>query len=199
MLRVKVYENPEKIGDDDLRLMTSRLPHDCQARANRYKVRGAAVQSLIADSLLLDLVADATGETMLPERTVAGSGGKPIFVNRPDLHFNKSHCPNAVVCAISDAPVGVDVEAVPDSLDMELCRHCFSHDEIADILADEMPTVRFAVLWTRKEALLKLEGVGLIDEMAAVADIYPSERYVFATHISAVDRYVYTICTYKCQ
>ncbi|MGM9862325.1 MAG: 4'-phosphopantetheinyl transferase family protein [Muribaculaceae bacterium] len=196
MLRVKVFENPESINDSELSRLAARLTPECRTRAQRYKYRSGRAQSLVADGLLLDLVGEVTGARVLPQCGVAGSAGKPIFVHRPDLHFNKSHCPRAVVCALGDEPVGVDVEAIPEVVDAELCERCFSAAEIADIMTADDPAARFAQQWTRKESLVKLEGVGIIDDMPLLSRRYPYDRYHFDTHISEVGRYVYTICTH---
>ena len=34
-----------------------------------------------------------------------GEHGKPSIVGHPEIHFNLSHCREAVVCAVSDRPV----------------------------------------------------------------------------------------------
>ena len=196
MLRVKVFENPESITDGELAGLAARLTPECRARAQRYKYRSGRAQSLVADGLLLDLVGEVSGASALPQCGVADAAGKPIFVHRPDLHFNKSHCSRAVVCALGDAPVGVDVEAIPEAVDAELCERCFSAEEIADIMTADNPAARFAQQWTRKESLVKLEGVGIIDDMPSLSRRYPYDRYHFDTHISEAGRYVYTICTY---
>lgn len=196
MLRVGVNDSLETITDGELTQMAARLTPECRARAQRYKFRSGQVQSLVADSLLLDLMIEATGERELPQCGVADAAGKPVFRHRPDLHFNKSHCERAVVCVLSDAPVGVDVEVIPEAIDAELCERCFSTEEIADIVTAAEPAERFAMLWTRKESLLKLEGVGIIDDMPSLSSRYPYDRYHFDTHISEAGRYVYTICTH---
>ena len=38
--------------------------------------------------------------------------GKPYFPQYPHLHINWSHSGSLVLCALSDSPVGVDVEWV---------------------------------------------------------------------------------------
>ena len=41
-----------------------------------------------------------------------GEHGKPYIVGHPDIHFNISHCKEAVLCVTSPRPVGVDVEFI---------------------------------------------------------------------------------------
>ena len=46
----------------------------------------------------------------LTERPVFeyGEHGKPAIIGHPDIHFNLSHCREAVICAVSNRPVGID-------------------------------------------------------------------------------------------
>ena len=49
-----------------------------------------------------------------------GKHGKPYVINLP-AHFNVSHSGNYTVVAISDSPIGIDIEIIMDfSLDMPL-------------------------------------------------------------------------------
>ena len=41
-----------------------------------------------------------------------GKHGKPFIIGYPDIHFNISHCREAVLCVVSSRPVGVDVSAI---------------------------------------------------------------------------------------
>ena len=38
--------------------------------------------------------------------------GKPFFPTRPDIFFSLSHSGNFVLCALSDTPVGIDIEKI---------------------------------------------------------------------------------------
>jgi 4'-phosphopantetheinyl transferase len=108
-----------------------------------------------------------------------GVGGKPYLPDHA-IEFNVSHSENAWICAIAcGAPVGVDVEvlrAVPDCL--ALARHHFSRAE-ADALAAvpaQQRDLAFLTCWTRKEAYLKLLGLGILADLDAfVAGLGPDE------------------------
>ena len=80
--------------------------------------------------------------------------GKPGLDGKPDLHFNLSHSGTWAVCAVSDRPVGVDVEAKPCS--MELAKKQFLPREL-----EQLPEDGLIRLWTAKEAFSKAIGRGL--------------------------------------
>ena len=86
--------------------------------------------------------------------------GKPILANDPNIHFNLSHSGLLAVCAVSDHPVGVDVEPLRDAIP-EVVTMCFQTAEQEWIKASDDPGYAFSRLWTRKESYLKLSGEGL--------------------------------------
>ena len=86
--------------------------------------------------------------------------GKPFLPDHPQIHFNLSHCPKAAACAVSDGPVGIDVEVIAP-VDEAVARRVLSDAELASVRASDEPDVAFARHWTQKEALVKLTGVGL--------------------------------------
>lgn len=82
---------------------------------------------------------------------------KPVLQGHPDIHFSLSHCPEAVACAVSDHPVGIDIEST-GHYTIEVARHVMDNDEIRQIEASAQPAVTFTRLWTMKESLYKLTG-----------------------------------------
>lgn len=90
-------------------------------------------------------------------------GGKPFFINIPDLHFSLSHTGHNVALAFSRSPVGFDMEKTERRTDfLALAKRFFTATEVAAIVAagnDAGPF--FLELWTAKEAVLKLEGTGI--------------------------------------
>jgi 4'-phosphopantetheinyl transferase len=93
--------------------------------------------------------------------------GKPYLDGYPDIHFNLSHCREAVVCAISSRPVGIDVESIREYKD-SLARYTMNEGEMDTITHAVNPALAFTRLWTMKEALLKLNGTGIVTDMRAV-------------------------------
>ncbi len=117
-----------------------------------------------------------------------GAHGKPFLINHPEIHFNLSHCREAVICAVSDKPVGADVESV-SHYNEDVARYTMNDMEMQEILQAERPDVAFTRLWTMKEALLKLSGEGLRTNMKDVLD----GKSEFLTVISPDMRYVYSV------
>ncbi len=116
--------------------------------------------------------------------------GKPSIVGHPEIHFNMSHCRVGALCVLSDRPVGVDIESIREYKD-SLVRYTMNDAEVRQIEQAEQPALEFIKLWTRKEAVLKLAGTGIIDDMKHVLEKTTSE---LTTVVGPEARYVYSIC-----
>jgi phosphopantetheinyl transferase len=96
--------------------------------------------------------------------------GKPGIVDNK-LYFNISHTKSAFVIGISqDIYIGADIESRDNPVDYErIMKRFFSKKEVEFILQEEgEPRERFFLLWTRKEALLKAFGTGIITNLADI-------------------------------
>ena len=76
--------------------------------------------------------------------------GKPYFPNRRDVHFSLSHTETHVLCALSDAPVGCDIEALSRKVSTRALTYFSTPDE--QNLFDPLE------LWTLKESYVKFIG-----------------------------------------
>lgn len=111
-----------------------------------------------------------------PERQE--EGGKPYLEGAP-FHFNLSHSGGYAVCALSDSPVGVDIEKIlPISL--KVMRRFFGKNILSP--REQMRT------WTHYESYGKMVGCGIP---------YPlgSEKPCFFKEYEAIDRYFITVCS----
>lgn len=86
--------------------------------------------------------------------------GKPYLPDYPNLYVNWSHSGNLTLCALSDRPVGVDIEVMRPR-GASLPRYALTPEEYAryQALGGDWPA--FYTLWTRKEAWCKYTGEGL--------------------------------------
>ena len=120
----------------------------------RQKPRSPQKGSAFGVSLLEEAVA-AVWQMPLPEMTPPGHG-KPGFVNDTEHFFSISHSKTHVLVAVSDAPVGCDVET-----------HREISESSAHSLMDEVEREQFNFfdLWCLREGLYKLNGAGNLREV----------------------------------
>lgn len=81
--------------------------------------------------------------------------GKPYLENYPRIHFSLSHSGSWAVCAVGDAPLGVDVEL--PRCTMDIAKRFFRPEELPKTENKD----HLLRLWTAKEAFLKAIGTGL--------------------------------------
>ena len=112
-------------------------------------------------------------------------------MGHPDIHFNLSHCREAVACVVSRWPVGIDVESVSRYKEA-LVNYTMNDYEQAQIAAAERPDAAFTRLWTMKEARMKLTGEGITNNLKTVLD--DSCNWRFTTVERLEQNYIYTLC-----
>ena len=95
---------------------------------------------------LLSYAYSATYGAPLPEIKKTPNG-KPYFPSKPDIHFSLSHARTHVLCALSDCPVGADIES-PRTISDRVANYFCSTDELAHFEPLE--------LWVLKESYIKL-------------------------------------------
>ena len=108
------------------------------------------------------------------------------------VDFSISHCKKGIVVVLADKPVGVDIECYRHAED-SLLKKTMSNSEILGIKASHNPVREFSCYWTAKEALLKLKGTGIVDELPQVLSNLYKSAYTIQVHDSAEKEYVYTV------
>lgn len=118
-----------------------------------------------------------------------GEHGKPMIAGSPHIHFNLSHCREAAICVVSNQPVGVDVESVREYKE-SLVHYTMNDEEVSQIMQAVRPDVEFTKLWTKKEAVLKLSGEGIHNDMKSVLTTCPHQ---IETIVNEEKNYVYSL------
>lgn len=90
---------------------------------------------------------------------VLSKNEKPYFPDN-EVFFSLAHCGDYAVCAVSDVPVGVDIE-LPRVGGARLAKRFFQPDEAALVYAADDPDREFCRLWTLKESYIKYADLRL--------------------------------------
>jgi len=116
--------------------------------------------------------------------------GKPFLKDHPEVHFNLSHCKNGIMVAVSDQPIGVDIESYRKVSD-SLIRYTMNEEERHIIAESDDPVRTFTEYWTKKEAVFKLHGTGITHNLYGLLN----GNEVVETHDNPVKQYAYSIAT----
>lgn len=131
--------------------------------SRRYLACRHALRRVLADAL------DCSIQSIVIE---VDEMGKPRLGGGGGPQFNVTHSAHVGLIALSRfAPIGVDIEVVRSIVDADmLARTHFTDDEFAEWSRASEPLRDQAFLgcWTRKEACLKMLGVGLSAPLTTV-------------------------------
>jgi len=135
------------------------------ARADRFRFAQDRERFIAGHGLLRELLGQQLHRHPKDLVLLRGEFGKPFLEGDP-LHFNLSDTKDAVLVAFSRQPIGADIETINRHTDhAAVANHYFTPAEVRSIATAVDAKRRFLELWTRKEAVLKACGVGLMDDL----------------------------------
>lgn len=151
----------KQINQSESETLLSLISTEKQERIKRYRFGIDKKLSLYSELLIRILACknkNIKNVNIVFDKSVYG---KPFLIGYPDFYFNISHTRNAIVVAISDYPIGVDIESIKKA-ELEIAQNFFCATEFLYITNSKNDMdKRFYEIWTKKEAYLKYIGRGL--------------------------------------
>ncbi len=154
------YTNFQNVSWDDIKIYVN-----CLNKANIKYITSLRNErdrnaSLLGKLLLLKYLKEKgmIKDNHLPLLSYTGEG-KPYFKDIDNINFSISHSNCLVGCAFCDKNIGFDLEKM-EFIDIHEFVEVFTEAELNYIKVSNNPILRFYNLWTQKEALLKLIGLG---------------------------------------
>ena len=145
-------------------LSEDELERAAALRGDRQRTRFVAARGLLREVLALYVSVAPAALTFC--YTVRGKPGIDGLPGRTGIQFNLSHSGDLVMCAVGRGRrIGIDVEAIRPGIPIHaIARRFFSKAEGSALLqhAGHDLVRAFFGCWTRKEALLKGRGDGLL-------------------------------------
>lgn len=162
-------------------------------RLSRYRYDRDRKIGLYAEILLRSLIAMTTGTANRDIDIRLGRTGKPYLASTPWLEFNVTHTRYAVAVALSNRPVGVDIEKIRPT-ELHIAPDIFTENELRWLnqAAEDRPR-RFVELWTKKEALVKHDGDGLPSNLKTVDVMSSVSTYKLSTFM--VRDFILSVCS----
>ena len=145
--------------------LNAKLSRHEQGRAARFIFERDRTVFVVAHALLRHALGLIFEESAIRFRTNAYGKPELDLTFEHGIHFNLSHTRGMAVCAICRGhPIGVDVEAIDRSVDIQMLAQQYfaasEHELIAKASSQQRIQIFFR-LWTLKEAMLKAVGTGL--------------------------------------
>ena len=114
--------------------------------------------------------------------------GAPYLEHGP--YFSISHCKHGIAVAISEMPIGIDIEHIRTA-NPDLVARTMNENEQQQIWSSDQPDVAFTSLWTQKEAVLKMQGTGIISDIKNT--LVALENIDLQTKVNIDKQYAYTL------
>lgn len=148
------------------------LSADERERAGRYHREKDRERFIVGRSVLRILSGRYLDQDSLYIVFEAGQNHKPYIKGADALHHNLSHSGDIVLIAFSKAPVGIDAEQHDKHLHyQDIMQICYDQAEIEMVERSATHTEDFYLLWTRKEAFLKMLGKGIDDDLKLIPSL----------------------------
>ena len=188
MIKVWVANINSLNNDDIYQKYYLDLPPFRKKKADEYINKIDKIRSVAAFTLLIKLLNQNKIKYNQDEFKV-DSYGKPYLLNSK-IYFNISHSGDYVIAAISDKPIGVDVEIKKELKYIELSHLVLNEQEIKKINQIDNPSEFFFKMWTKKESYIKCIGKGLAIPLTSINDVKPYHIKYFK-----IDHHQFAVCS----
>ena len=195
-MRVLFFDNPESVSPLQLEEDMRKLPQfrrDRMLLLNRFEDRVLGVEAFL---LLMKALREDYGILSCPDM-VYGAHGKPSLAHHPEIFFSLSHCRSGAMCVVSRGNVGCDIESANRKVSEAVMSRCFNSHEIHAVHTSSNPSLEFARIWTRKEAVGKYLGCGINDSAPGILAEAEAAGLEIISGMNFARNYVYSLCCGK--
>ena len=183
---VTVFDDMTQVTEAEVQRMLPLVDGQRRDEALRYRHLFGQFACLKSWLMLQELLRPMGVSDMEMDRN---EHGKPFLVHYPNLHFNLSHCKNGIAVVVGLSPVGIDIESFRPG-NTALINRTMNPSEAAWIRNSSDPLEAFTQYWTKKEAVVKLRGTGITNDLHTVLD---GEGYRLETHLNRGKRYAWSV------
>ena len=148
------------IDENTFQYLLKYVQSEKQERVLKQKIKQNADNMLIGEILARTVIKKTFDIDIAKQKFAYTEYGKPYLLNFPDVHFNISHSGEYVACAVSDRPIGVDIQKIGE-YNSDVAKRVCNVKELKQIEDSLDKASEFTKLWTQKEAVLKMHGTGI--------------------------------------
>jgi 4'-phosphopantetheinyl transferase len=179
---------------DEFETLLNFVSSEKRERIKQFHFFRDARNCLLGDILTRVEISRSSGLRIEQLRFTTNVYGKPLLIDIPYIHFNISHAGHYIACAITDEPVGIDIELIKP-IEQKIVERFFTPDEAVYINGHEH---RFYEVWTKKESRIKWEGKGLQRSLPSFSVFDQSERKKLMYHeVFHNDEAICHVCSTK--
>ena len=201
-----IFDDMTQCNEQEIARLLPLVSDQRREQALAYKHLFGQFCCLKSYELLMQLLASSSSRTPEAGFSTPDTGrrtpdtGFPLFLyneyGAPRLeygpYFSISHCKHAIAVAISEKPIGIDIEHIR-AAKPELVERTMNEQEQNEIWAAASPDIAFTRLWTQKEAVLKMQGTGILSIDGMKNTLVALEHVDLQTKVNIDKQYAYTL------
>ena len=187
-MMVSIFDDMTQVSEAEVQRMLPLVDGQRRDEALRYKHLFGQFACLKSWLMLKELLTPWGINNMEMD---FNEHGKPFLAHHPEVHFNLSHCKNGIAVVVDASPVGIDIESFHPS-NLALIKKTMNPAEAEQIFTSSDPVEAFTQYWTKKEAVLKLRGTGIVNNLHDVLD---GKGYRLETHVNREKKYALSIAS----
>ena len=161
-MQYRIFDDMTECSEQEIARLLPLVSPQRREQALRYAHTFGQYCCLKSYEMLTALLASTPYTLHSTPSFLYNEHGAPYLEDGP--YFSISHCKQGIVVAVSETPIGIDIEAIRP-LNEGLVQKAMNPQEQAQIAAAANPEQEFIRLWTRKEAYVKMLGTGIISDM----------------------------------
>ena len=210
---LKLFDNMSQCTETEVQRLLLMVSAQRREQALRFRFLLGRFSCLKSYEMLKqcveEVISDVSEESEFKQRLLQWNGsfvynehGKPMMQDAKTgeaisgVDFSISHCKQGIAVVLDSQPIGVDIESFRTPSD-SLLRKTMNEQEIIRIKDAANPSVEFIRFWTQKEALVKMSGTGLVDELPEL--LAASEVFASASVKTLVNEERQYVCTLICS
>mgnify|MGYP003289705308 CR=1 FL=1 len=159
----RIFDDMSQCSEQEIARLLPIVSEQRREQALRYTHTFGQYCCLKSYEMLVELLEEwSGGEIQEKPVFLYNEYGAPYLQDGP--YFSISHCKTGIAVAVSDTPIGVDIESLRALNDGLVCKtmNDVEQNQIFDSVHPEMEFIR---LWTRKEAYVKMLGTGIVSDL----------------------------------
>ncbi len=171
---IRIYDNFDKYSEEEYTTIFQSFPDILKTKV-RNRVGEDRKKMCIAEyfSLKQMLGCENLDDLKLSEN------GKPYIEN--EKFFNISNSEDLFCIAVSDVPVGVDIQKII-RYDQKLAKRICSESEFDSLNEVKDKDLELTKLWTKKEAFIKCRGETIGQDLKGLLEDTKGYDFQFSTH-----------------
>ena len=197
-----IFDDMKQCTEQEVARLLPLVSEQRRQQALGYKHLFGQFCCLKSYEMLMQLLNPSLGVTCKVYGVKAGKDTPYIFLyneyGQPRIEggpcFSISHCQHGIAVAIGEKPIGIDIEHIRTAKP-ELVARTMNEKEQAEIWAATSPDIAFTCLWTKKEAVLKMQGTGITSIDGIKNTLVSTEHVDLLTKVNIDKQYAYTLAS----